>query len=591
MLPYRTVYEMITATAREQAEKDAYLYKRNDRWESINWTEALERIETIGRALEAHGVRHGDRVGIIAQTSLNWAMTDLATVSSGSVTVGIYPNNTADDCAYILEHAEIELLFVENDAQLEKILSVRKQLPKLKVIINWHGETDSSIGVWGWDEFLARADEIPLEQWRERAGRTDPEDLASLVYTSGTTGVPKGAMLSQRNLVFSGWSAGDAIYHEPHFIVLLFLPLAHVFARMIIYASMFNATTMAIDGDINALPDHLQRVRPHYVPCVPRVFEKVHDRILAQVEAGSIVKRTLFRWALSVGRKVSEARQRKRKPSLGLSILHKIADLLVLRKIRAAFGGRMVFAISGSAPLSIDIAKFFDACGVLILEGIGMTENTAFSNVNRYTNNRFGTVGPAGRGVEIRIADDGEILIRAGNVMQGYYKDEEATRETLTPDGWLHTGDIGSLEEGFMRITDRKKDLIITAGGKNVAPQHLEHVLKSSPYLSQAAAYGDRRKYITALVTLDREVIVPWAQEQGLDASFEELASNAQVQRLIANEIERLNGQLARYETIKRFWIVPGDFTIEAGELTPTMKLKRRVVVEKYQQQLDSLYE
>jgi long-chain acyl-CoA synthetase len=591
MMPYATVYEMLRATVESNASKDAYLHKVGGKWCSLSWSEAESQIERIGRALSSHRIKAGDRVGILGQTCINWALSDLATVCSGCVTVGIYPNNTASDCAYVLDHAEVRLLIVENNAQLEKILSVRDQLPNLRTIINWDGESDSSIGVWSWENFLARADETGAESWRSQAQAVEGEQLASLVYTSGTTGVPKGVMLSQKNLVFAGWSAGDAIYHEAHFIVLLFLPLAHVFARMIIYASMHNTTTMAIDGDINAVADHLKTVRPHYVPCVPRVFEKVHDRILARAEAGSAFKRQLFRWAIATGRKMRAAEAAGLAIPLGLKLQHHLADLLVLRKVRAAFGGRLVFAISGSAPLSLDVATFFDACGVLILEGVGMTENTAFSNVNRIDRNRFGTVGPAGRGVEIKIAKDGEILIRAGNVMLGYYKNPEATAETLSADGWLRTGDIGTLEDGFLRITDRKKDLIITAGGKNIAPQHLEHVMKSSPYVSQAAAYGDRKKYVTALITLDREVIEPWAQKHGLgELSFEDLASAAAVQDLLTAEFERLNGRLARYETIKRFHIVPGDFTIEEGELTPTMKLKRRVVVEKYQEQLDALY-
>ena len=515
MLPFKNVHELLQATCRAEPRKEAYRFKRDGQWRGITWTETAAKVAEICRALMAWGAATGDRIGVLSATSIEWVLADLAIVSCGGVTVGIYSNNTAVDCKYVLSHAEIDILLLENDAQLEKILSVRAQLPALKTIVNINGKSDRSLGVLSWNDFLARAGEISEQDLRARVESVGPGDLAAIVYTSGTTGVPKGAMLSQANIVFSAWSAGEAIYHESHFIVLIFLPLAHVFARMLIYASMYSATTAAIDGDINAVAQHLQDVRPHYVPCVPRVFEKVHDKIHATAQAAGGLKAAIFTWAVGIGRQVSSLKQAGESIPAWLALRNKIADVLVFKKVRSAFGGRLVFAISGSAPLNVDIAIFFHGCGILILEGIGMTENTSFSNVNRIDRNRFGTVGPAGEGIEIKIAGDGEVLIRAPNVMLGYYKNEEATREAII-DGWLHTGDIGELEDGFLKITDRKKDLIITAGGKNVAPQYIERILKLSPYISQAAAYGDRRKYITALVTLDPDVILPWARENGL---------------------------------------------------------------------------
>jgi len=590
MLPFKNIHELLRATCLAEPRKEAYRFKRDGRWRGITWTEAVASTTEMSRALMAWGAAKGDRIGILSTTSIEWVFADLGIVSCGCVTVGIYPNNTAADCQYVLSHAGIELLLVENDAQLEKILSVRDKLPALRTIVNMSGATDLSLGVLSWADFLALANRTSEQDLKIRAEAVEPHDLAAIVYTSGTTGVPKGAMISQANLVFTGQSAGGAIYHESHFIVLIFLPLAHVFARMLIYASMYNVTTAAIDGDFNSLATTLQEVRPHYVPCVPRVFEKVHDKIHAKAQTEGGLKGKVFKWSIGIGRQVSRLKQAGESIPPWLGLRNKVADVLVFRKVRAAFGGRLVFAISGSAPLNIEIAEFFHGCGILILEGIGMTENTSFSNVNRIDRNRFGTVGPAGSGVEIKIAADGEVLIRAPNVMLGYYKNEEATRETIV-DGWLHTGDIGELEDGFLKITDRKKDLIITAGGKNVAPQYIERVLKLSPYISQAAAYGDRRKYLTALVTLDRDVIVPWARENGLaDRTYEQLAGERAVEKLIADEITRLNGQLARYETIKKVWIVPGDFSVDEGELTPTMKLKRRVVVDKYRKELDALY-
>ena len=590
MVPHKNVHELVQAIRRDEPAKEAYRFKRDGHWRGITWTETALKTAEISRALIAWGAAKGDRVGVLSVTSIEWVLADLGIVSCGCVTVGIYPNNTAADCRYVLDHAEIRILLLENDAQLEKVLSVRDQLPGLRTIVNINGESDSSLGVVSWDEFLSRAGQTSEQDLGERTDSVEPDDLAALVYTSGTTGVPKGAMITHRNLVFSAWCAGGAIYHEPHFIVFIFLPLAHVFARMLIYASMHNTTTAAIDGDFNTLPQTLQEIRPHYVPCVPRVFEKIHDKIHAAAQAAGGLKAKLFTWAVGIGLQVSRLKQANASIPTWLALRYKIADVLVFRKVRAAFGGRLVFAISGSAPLNIELAEFFHGCGILILEGIGMTENTSFSNVNRIDNNRFGTVGPAGGGVEIKIAADGEVLIRAPNVMAGYYKNEEATRETIV-DGWLHTGDIGELEDEFLKITDRKKDLIITAGGKNVAPQYIEQVLKRSRFISQAAAYGDRRKYLTALVTLDQDVIVPWAGRNGLaDRTYEQLAGEPAVQRLITTEVERLNGQLARYETIKKFWIVPGDFSVDGGELTASMKLKRRVVVARYRDKLDELY-
>jgi long-chain acyl-CoA synthetase len=378
---------------------------------------------------------------------------------------------------------------------------------------------------------------------------------------------------------------------EPDFETLLFLPLAHVFARLIAYMCMHDGVTVAFAESFLTVPQDLAAIRPQFIVSVPRLFEKARERVHARVEAAGGPKRKLFHWALEVGVAASRVRQQRRPLPTGLRWKLAVADRLALHKVRDGFGGRLIYAVSGAAPLNPSVTEFFDACGVTILEGIGMTENTSFSNVNRLQHNKIGTVGPPGPGIEVKIAEDGEVLTRGENTMKGYFKEPQATADTIDADGWLHTGDIGEIDdEGFLRITDRKKDLIITAGGKNIAPQHIERILRMSPYISHAMAHGDRRHFVTALVTLDPEAVGKWASPRGLPTDIEALAAHPDVQALIAAEVDERNRHLASFETVKRFHIVPRDFSIEGGELTPTMKIKRKVVTEMYRKELDALY-
>jgi len=587
-----SLYRLIEEAASGHASQPAFRHKQDGRWVELTWAEALDAIRGVARSLIAIGVRRGDRVCILGRTRLEWVLCDFATVSCGGVTVGIYPSNLAADCAYIVNHADAEVVIVENAEQLEKIRQVRRDLPRLRHVVIVDGPADPAAGVLDWGAFLRLGATTPEAERVRRGAELGPDDLASLVYTSGTTGVPKGAMITHGNLVFASWSAGQSLDFSAHFETLLFLPLAHVFARLMIYCCVRAALTTTFAEDVSTVAGDLQAVRPHFIASVPRVYEKIYDRVLTSASRASASRRWLFHWAVGVGREASACRQAKRPLPLSLRLRQAVAQRLVLRKVQAAFGGRLVWAVSGAAPLNKAIAEFFDACGVVILEGIGMTENSSFSHVNRYDNNRFGTVGQLGPGIEQRIAEDGELLTRGPNTMRGYYKDEAATREAIDPDGWLHTGDVAQVDpDGFVRITDRKKDLIITAGGKNVAPQRIERVLRTSPYISQAVAYGDRRKFITALVTLDPEHIRTWARGNGLAAaSPEQLATDPRVRELVAREIEERNRELASFETVKRFHILPQDLSIEAGELTPTLKIRRRAVYEKYRTELDALY-
>jgi long-chain acyl-CoA synthetase len=591
-MEHRSIAELFGHVRRSRAGEVAYRYKSGGEWHDVTWAEHAATVMAVAKSLVALGIGRGERVCILGQTRLEWVQSDFGIAIAGGVTIGIYPANLAPDCGYVIEHSDARGIFVENDEQLEKVLAVRSRTPSLRHIVRWDGTGDAAAGVLGWREFLELGDSTPDAAVEQRSAALGPDDLAALVYTSGTTGVPKGAMITHRNLLFASESATRSLHLEQGYITLLFLPLAHVFAKLIVFLCMQNGIIVAFAESISRVADNLKEVRPHFLASVPRIYEKVHDKITSGVEEAGGVKKRLFEWALSVGREVGELRQHGRPVPGLLKVKHRVATRLVFRKIQAALGGRLVYAISGAAPLNKEIAEFFGACGVLILEGLGMTENTSFTNVNRFDHNKFGTVGPPGPGIEMKLAKDGEILFRGPNVMKGYFKDPAATAEAIDSEGWLHTGDIGEIDEdGFLRITDRKKDLIVTAGGKNVAPQRIERILRTSHYISHAVAIGDKRKFIGALVTLDPDAVPEWATAKGIVfASLAELASHPQVVELIESEVRDRNQQLASFESVKKFRILPRDLSIETGELTATGKIKRKVVLEEYRDLVEEMY-
>jgi long-chain acyl-CoA synthetase len=588
----RTVYELFRQVTTSRPDEVAYRVKRDDAWDDITWSANGAVVERIARSLVALGVERGDRVALMGSTRLEWVQCDSAIACSGAVTVGIYHSNLAPECGYILERSGAKLLFVENDTQLQKALEVRADLPELAHIVVWDGEGGGAEGVLGWQAFLERGADVPPERIEQLGRQIEPDDLASLVFTSGTTGAPKGAMISHANLVFTAKAANEALYVEPHFCTLLFLPLAHVYARAIVYMCQRSGLTVAFAEDFGRIPIYIKEIRPHFIAAVPRLYEKIHEKVVSTAEDAGGVKAKLFGWAVEVGRQAARLRLAHRPLPVWLRLKHALADRLVLHKLRDALGGRLVWAASGAAPLSVDVNEFFHACGVTIVEGLGMTENTSLSNANRLNRIKLGTVGPVVDGVEMKIAEDGEVLFRGPNVMLGYYRDREATVEVIDPDGWLHSGDIGEIDaDGFLAITDRKKDLIITAGGKNVAPQRVEKVLGASRYIGHVVAIGDRRKFISALIALDPENIGHWASEQGLNSrSLAELSREPRVAELIEAELARGNRELASFESVKKFRILPEVLSIEAGDLTPTMKVRRRVVCEKYRALLEEMY-
>ncbi len=589
----KSIYELFKNVCEKNKDKVAYRYKDGADWKPVTWGEHQDACQEISMSLMALGIKKDDKVNILSWTRLEWIQLDMAAVSIGAVTVGIYHSSLADDCAYLINHSDAVILIVENQDQLGKIIKVRKKLPNLKHIVIIDGEPSGAEGVMTWQEFMSKGKNVSDDEFLARTDEVRPGDVASIVYTSGTTGIPKGAMISHENLVFTSWSALQSILMEPHFETMLSLPLPHVFARIIVYVCIRAGVTVNIGESIEKSADNLREVRPHFFATAPRGYEKAYVKITSTAQDSGGIKYKIFKWALKVGYAESRLQQQK-KPVTGLlAFKHKLANKLVLSKVQAALGGNIVYAISGSAPLNKALAEFFHACGILILEGLGMTENTSFTNVNRYDNYKFGTVGELGPEIEQKIEPDGEVLFRGKCVMLGYYKDPEETAETIDKDGWLHTGDIGMIDDdGFLSITDRKKEIIVTSGGKNVAPQRVENIMLTSRYIGQVVVYGDKKKYLTGVVTLDQDQVGEWATNHSIQySSLEELSKHAKVVELIDNEVQEKNKSLSSFETLKKVLIAPNEFSVDSGEQTSSLKVKRQVVLDKYRAQLDALYE
>jgi long-chain acyl-CoA synthetase len=557
----RTAPELWHDAVRDAPDEPAYLEETADGWQPVSWDEAAARVDELARGLLARGVRHGDRVAVLSRTRLEWILLDWAVMSIGAVVVGLYPTSSAKECEYILGHCEAVLAFAEDEEQTRKLVSVRGTLPNLREIIpfDWLEKLEA-------DGRLARhLQPEPVEE----------NDLATLIYTSGTTGPPKGCMLTHRNLVTAAIRVVEGM-HQNGDVVLLFLPLAHSYGRLAHQAASHRGATVALVADVARVPEALATVHPTILPAVPRVYEKVHANTLGEIERSGGLRRRIGLWALGVGARTSRARRERSRVGGVLALQQRIADRLVFAKVRERLGGRLRLGVSGAAPLSTEVIEFFHALGVPVIEGYGLTETASSATVNEPDDFRIGSVGRPVDGAEVQLAEDGEILIRSNSVFAGYYKDPEATAEALTENGWLRTGDVGEIDdEGFLRITDRKKDLIITAGGKNIAPQNLENALKASRFVSQALVVGDRRPYVTALVTLDEAEIASGGQEP---------------QRLVQELVDDVNRDRTRVEQIKRFAILPRDFSLEEGEVTPTLKLRRRVIHEHFADEIEQLY-
>jgi len=593
-----TLARMFWSRVERGGDRPAQQFKRDGAWVTLTSRELGEIVRELALGLIALGRQKGDRVALLSASRAEWVQADFAIFSAGCVTVPVYPSYPRDLVAYVVNDSEAKILIVEDAAQLAKALEARDRMPNLEhiVVIGGYEAAEPLKMVMTWQALrrLGREHEDAHKSTlAERVASTQPEDIATIVYTSGTTGPPKGVVQTHGNHIASMRASAEMTPVEPGWVHLLFLPLAHSFARLESFLGIYNGLLTAFAENLDKVGDNLKETRPHFICSVPRVFEKVYAKILAGVEAGPPAKRKIFYWAIGVGREVSRHQQRGQPLPPGLKIKRALAHKLVFSKLHAALGGRLQWAVSGGAPLSRDIAEFFHAAGILLLEGYGLTETCpvlTFNSPNRY---KFGSVGRALPGVDVRIAADGEILARGPNIAtRGYYKQAQATADVFEPTGWFHTGDIGRIDDdGFLFITDRKKDMIVTAGGMNIAPQNIENLLKGDPFVSQAMVYGDRRPYPVALITINPEELAKFAREEGILTTDPDVVSkHPKVMERVARIVEEKNSHLQSYAKIKKFSVLPGDFTQEGGELTPTLKVKRKVVSEKYQHAIEELY-
>ena len=594
-----TILDLFVENAEQQTSQKAALVKKNGKYEERTWGQLHDEALVIAAALLGQGIKPGDRVNIVANTRLEWVICDMATLYTGAITVPIYPSSLAEECSYIVQNSGAVLAFAEDAKQVDKLLGQRHEMPELKRVVQMTGAVADNGGGWvlSWDEFVKGADAkaVKPELDKRRAAITKDSPF-TLIYTSGTTGRPKGVVLTHDAIRYEAEAIHEMNVIREDDVQLFFLPLSHVFGRVLEAAWLSCLHVMAFAESFNAIRDNLNETHPTLMCGVPRVFEKFYTAVVQKGTAAGGVKAKLFNLAVEMSQKQGDAEAKG--GSLGLRDKVKLALVkrLVFTKVgdglREILGGRMRIMVSGGAPLSPKINWFFRDAGITILEGYGLTETSAASFCNRPGNNVIGTVGLPLPGTQVKIASDGEILIKGRGVMKEYWNNPSATAEVLK-DGWFASGDIGQIEPtGHLRITDRKKDLIVTAGGKNVAPQNLENLIKTHKLVSQAVVHGDKRKYLVALITLDPDVLKQTAKEQGLgNGSVEELSQRPEVEKLMHGWIDDVNKQLASYESIKKFAILDHDFSVESGEMTPSLKVKRKVVNERYKAIFDGMYE
>jgi long-chain acyl-CoA synthetase len=582
-----TLADLLPLSARLYGEAPAIAYKDGETWVRRSFLEVEETVRKLALGLADLGVGKGDKVSILGNTRPEWTYFDFAALSIGAVVVPIYQTNSPEECQYVLENSDAKVVVVEDDEQIEKIRAVRNRLPLLEHVVRMTGESEDAISL----EDLAARGSGDAAAWEPLWSAVSPSDVCTFIYTSGTTGPPKGCVITHGNYRAMLDMVNYTSVIEGEDVTYLYLPLAHSFALLIQLGSFDLGATIAYwERDPLKIMPNLAELSPTYFPSVPRIFEKIYTTATSAMEKEGGLKKAIFDWAIRVGGKMREAERSGRKPGFLLRKQYEFADKKVLSKIRGLFGGKLRLAVSGAAPINPDILRFFDAAGVLVLEGWGMTETSTAATISTPDDFKIGTIGKPFPGCEVRIAEDGEILVKGPNVFQGYYKNEEATRETIV-DGWLHTGDLGAIDpDGFIRITGRKKDIIITAGGKNITPANLENEIKQHSLVSQCVVVGDRRPYLVALVTLDPEEVVAYAKEHGLPEDPAQLAGNGDVRAAIEAHLAKVNEKFARVEQVKKIAILPHDLSQESGELTPTLKVKRAVVADKHQDEIEKLY-
>ncbi|HEY2830428.1 MAG TPA: long-chain fatty acid--CoA ligase [Thermoanaerobaculia bacterium] len=573
----------------------ALKYKKGERWLDISLAEFRDTIRWFSMGLRTLGVKPGDRVAILSENRPEWAMGDFGILCAAAITVPVYPTLLGWQIEYILNDSGSVACIASSEEQLHKLLDIRSHCPHLHNIIVADAAADMPPGVMTFEQVVAEGRKSEQERGRARFDelRTSrkPSDLATIVYTSGTTGNPKGAMLTHGNIASNVVSTTQVLPLQGGWVAMSILPLSHILERTADYSYFYRGAVIAYAESVVKVGENLQEVKPDVFAAVPRLFEKMRARILDTVAAGSSGKQKIFAWALKIAEERLPYRIENKAMPAGLKIRSAIADKLVFRKILGRLGGRVKFVLSGGAPLSPELAAFFIGAGLEILEGYGLTETSPVITVNSPRKRRIGSVGQLIPGVEVKIAEDGEILSRGPHIMQGYWNNPEATSQSIDAQGWFHTGDIGLIEDGFLRITDRKKDIIINAYGKNIAPQPLEALLKSSPYIGTPVLIGDRRKFLVALIVPNFEKLERDAAAKGVHAdSHEALVADERVKSIFQAEIDRFNQSLDRQEKIRRFTLLPRDFTIEEDEITPSLKVKRKVVDKKYKDIIDSMY-
>ena len=607
-MPAKTIIEKFVERVAAHPDAIALRYKSGGEWKDITWRGYGDAVRRAGKALMAQGMGHSDKMSLLSLNRPEWHIADIACLSIGAATAPVYVTNSPEQVAYIIGHSESKVAVVENPDQLQKVLKMRSDLPTLKkvvVIDGYQGDADKDF-VMTWDDFLAAGDSISDADFDGARAAVKPEDLATFVYTSGTTGPPKAVMLTHSNIIWTAHSSeaiiplGEATKGR----AVSYLPLSHIAERMLTHLlQIYYGTTTCFAESLDTLIADLQAIKPTYFFGVPRVWEKFYAGVQAKMAAAdpNDRKAKLAKKAIGLGREITKLEQdavasggkmTDAKVPLGTKVQHAALDKLVLHKIRAAFGlEECELALSAAAPLAPELIWFFHSAGIKIAEGYGQSEDNGPTSWNPPDRILIGSVGKPMPGLEVKLAEDGEILVRGGNIMAGYYKDDKATRETIDEDGWLLSGDVGEFNEhNFLKITDRKKDLIITAGGKNIAPQELENKVKFHPLISQVVAIGDRRPFMTALITLDEEKAPVWAKEQGIEGDIAAIANHERTVKEIESAINEVNQGLAKVEQIKKFRILERDFLQEENEITPTMKVKRKTINEIYADAIEDMY-
>ena len=588
-----TLSQLFLNTIKSYPKDDLMLYKKEGSYTPISTDEFAKQVKHLALGLRDLGLEAGDKLIIFSENRPEWVMTDLANLCLGGITVPIYTSLVPDQVKYIIDNSDAKVVVFSGEEMWEKIKAIQSELVKVDHYITYQDVGPE--GTLSFADVQERGEKLVEEQpdfFEELALQVKPDDVASIIYTSGTTGLPKGVMLMHSNFVSNVVAVTEIIEFTEQDTVLSFLPLSHVLERMVTFAYLYKGCSIGYAESIETVAENLLEIRPHIMVSVPRVFEKIYAKVMDNVLASSSLKRKIFFWAAGVGREYGGKKLLNQPISGSLQFKKNLAQKLVFSKIIEKTGGRVRFFVSGGAPLSKDIAEFFYAMGLVVLEGYGLTETSPVIGVNTLEDVKFGSVGKPIPGIEVKLADDGEILTKGPHVMKGYYKMEAATQEAIV-DGWFSTGDIGFLDdEGFLTITDRKKDIIVTAGGKNVAPQPIENTLKTNPYVSNAVIIGDKRKFISALIVPNFEKLVEYADANNISYSdYSDLVENDTILNFVESEISRATPGLASYEKVKKVALLDREFEIEKGEITPTLKIKRNIIEQKYQGIIDALYQ